>query len=81
MESQLTEELAQQQLDPVIDFMLTSAFPEHLSLETYLAIQNMLILIGLNMVDTQDVQHVDNWLIKLSKKIKRFEIPQMDYVC
>ena len=81
MESQLTEELAQQQLDPVIDFMLTSAFPDNLSLETHVSIQNMFILIGLNMVDIQDVQHIDNWLIKLSKKIKSFDSPQMEYLC
>jgi hypothetical protein len=63
MSSQLTEELAQKELDSMTKFMLCSAFPEHLTLEAYQAIQDLLILIGLNMSNNDDIVYVDNWSV------------------
>lgn len=83
MLAQLNKDLGQIKLDPVLDFMISASFPENLTMETCLAIQQILLVLSLSMSNTEDLKLVDSWMVKTAQKIKNFENNQSEvqYIC
>lgn len=67
----IIEEFAGFNLDPAVEFILNSNFPDDMPVEFYTALIKVFFILGLSMTCTQDLRQLDNWVIFTAKKIKK----------